>query len=65
MNATHWRTLTSFVHHLADEGICLVEETEKGLFITYIDKDPEALHQAKKLEKLSRIERDEEERQGS
>ncbi len=41
MNSTQWRTLTSFVNYLGHEGICIVEETPKGMFLTYIERDPE------------------------
>ena len=30
MNATKWRTLTEFVHHLGQTGHCIVDETPKG-----------------------------------
>lgn len=33
MNSTRWLTLTDFVKHLGREGICKVEETDKGFFI--------------------------------
>jgi DNA/RNA-binding protein KIN17 len=32
--------------HLGREGLCEVTETEKGWFITYIDRDPEVLARA-------------------
>ena len=38
MNATQWETLTDFVKHLGREGKCTVDETEKGWFVTYIDR---------------------------
>jgi len=43
MNATIWNTLTDFVKYLGKEGICEVEETEKGWFIKWIDRRPETL----------------------
>ena len=43
MNATRWNTLSDFVKHLGKEGICHVEETEKGWYITWIDNSPKAL----------------------
>ena len=46
MNATKWPTLTDFVKHLGKESLCEVSETEKGWFITYIDRDPEMLARA-------------------
>ena len=65
MNATQWTTLTNFVQYLGREGICMVEDTPKGWFITYIDRDPEVLAQQRRLEKMDRVERDEDERQGT
>lgn len=31
LNATCWSTVSGFIKHLADEGIVVAEETEKGL----------------------------------
>lgn len=36
MNATRWTSLTEFVHHLVAEGVCEIDETDKGIFITYL-----------------------------
>lgn len=43
MNATRWVTLTAFCHHLGRSGIAHVDETEKGLFVAWIDNSPKAL----------------------
>lgn len=43
MNATKWPSLTEFAKHLGRESICRVEETEKGIHISWIDNSPEAL----------------------
>ncbi|MCO5582263.1 hypothetical protein L7F22_036155 [Adiantum nelumboides] len=43
MNSTEWATLTEFVKHLGRTGKCKVDETEKGWFVTYIDREPETL----------------------
>ena len=40
MNATCWSTLTEFFVHLGKESVCIVEETEKGWMVQYIDRDP-------------------------
>ncbi|KAF5843109.1 splicing factor-like protein [Dunaliella salina] len=40
MNATRWLTLTEFVKYLGREGKCKVDETEKGWWITLIQRDP-------------------------
>ncbi|KAF7144214.1 hypothetical protein RHSIM_Rhsim05G0154000 [Rhododendron simsii] len=47
MNSTQWATLTEFVKYLGREGKCKVEETPKGWFITYIDRDSETLFKEK------------------
>lgn len=46
MNATRWVTLTGFIQHLGQAGIVRVEDTEKGLFISWIDNSPKALAKA-------------------
>lgn len=51
MNATKWNSLTEFVKYLGREGICRVEETEKGLQIAWIDDSPEALRRQEALRK--------------
>ncbi len=38
MNATKWLSLTGFVKWLGKEGKAIVDETEKGWFVTYIDR---------------------------
>lgn len=43
MNATKWPSLTEFAKHLGREGICRVEENDKGIHISWIDNSPEAL----------------------
>nr|CAB3259130.1 DNA/RNA-binding protein KIN17 [Phallusia mammillata] len=62
MNATRWYTLTAFTKWLGREGHCKVDETEKGWFIQYIDRDPRVLARQKELEKQKARERDDEER---
>ncbi|KAK5993205.1 KIN17-like protein [Cladobotryum mycophilum] len=49
MNATRWPSLTEFAKHLGRERICRVEETEKGLHISWIDDSPEALRRQEAL----------------
>ncbi len=43
MNATRWETLTGFVMYLGKTGKCKVDQTEKGWYITWIDRDPETI----------------------
>ena len=40
MNSTCWSSLTGFCMYLGREGKAVVDETEKGWFIQYIDRDP-------------------------
>lgn len=63
MNSTRWSTLTGFVHWMGRKGICTVEHTEKGLFITYIDRDPETLLRNEELAKKDKMAKDDDERQ--
>ncbi|XP_036146457.1 DNA/RNA-binding protein KIN17-like isoform X1 [Monomorium pharaonis] len=55
MNATKWLTLTAFVKWLGSTGKCIVDETEKGLYITYTNRDPEALVAQEKEAKRKRM----------
>lgn len=43
MNATHWTTLTDFVQYLGKTGKCVVEENERGWFVSYIQRDANIL----------------------
>ncbi|KAL2900165.1 KIN17-like protein [Bienertia sinuspersici] len=54
MNSTKWISLTEFVNHLGETGKCKVEETPKGLFITYIDRDSETLFKDRRKRKRIR-----------
>lgn len=63
MNSTEWATLTEFVKHLGRTGQCKVEETPKGWFITYIDRDSETLFKERMKNKRIRADLAEEEKQ--
>lgn len=63
MNATKWKSLTQFAGHLGREGLCHVEETEKGIFISYIDRSPEAMRRQEAIRKKERQDRGDEERE--
>lgn len=63
MNATQWVTLTGFVQWLGKEGICHVDETEKGWFISWIDNSPAALARSDAAMKKERQDMGDEERQ--
>jgi DNA/RNA-binding protein KIN17 len=45
------------------EGVCVVDQTEKGWFIQYIDRDPETLRRQEELEKKRKLDIDDRERQ--
>eukprot|EP00605_Chrysophyceae_sp_TOSAG23-4_P002562 GSChrysophyteH1.ASY1.ANO1.2827.1 assembled CDS len=40
MNSTTWATLTDFCKYLGKESLAVVDETEHGWWIRYIDRDP-------------------------
>ncbi|KAF2157956.1 zinc finger protein RTS2 [Myriangium duriaei CBS 260.36] len=63
MNATRWPSLTEFVKYLGREGICRVEEGERGLEIAWIDDSPEALRRREAVARKDKMERGDEERQ--
>ncbi|KAL3537955.1 hypothetical protein ACH5RR_001321 [Cinchona calisaya] len=63
MNSTQWATLTEFVKYLGRTGKCKVDETPKGWFITYIDRDSETLFKEKMKNKRIRADLADEEKQ--
>ncbi|TMW64808.1 hypothetical protein Poli38472_008975 [Pythium oligandrum] len=62
MNATQWTTLNGFVQYLGRTGKCTVDETEKGWYVQYIDRDPRKIARQEELEKKKQAELDHEER---
>ncbi|KAK9711379.1 hypothetical protein K7432_007876 [Basidiobolus ranarum] len=63
MNATKWSSLTEFVTYLGKEGLCEVDETERGWFITWIDRSPKALARQAAIQKKERTSMNDEERE--
>nr|XP_043636135.1 KIN17-like protein [Erigeron canadensis] len=63
MNSTQWATLTEFVKYLGKTGKCKVEETSKGWFMTYIDRDSETLFKEKLKSKRVKADVADEEKQ--
>jgi len=57
MNATKWTTLTGFVKHLGKSGKCTVDETEKGWYITWIDRDPETIARQEASNKKEKLQK--------
>ncbi|KAI1888063.1 hypothetical protein AGOR_G00181190 [Albula goreensis] len=62
MNSTQWETLTDFTKWLGKKGYCKVDETPKGWYIQYIDRDPETIRRQEELEKKKKQDLDDEER---
>lgn len=62
MNATKWLTLSDYVKYLGREGVCVVDETEKGWYVTYIDRSPEVLERQAKAARKEKQDKDDEER---
>jgi len=62
MNSTCWVTLTSFVKHLGRTGKAIIDETEKGWYVTWVQKDQETLDREKKAAKKERMMKDDEEK---
>uniref|UniRef100_A0ACD5Z6X5 Uncharacterized protein n=1 Tax=Avena sativa TaxID=4498 RepID=A0ACD5Z6X5_AVESA len=63
MNSTRWQTLTEFVKFLGKEGHAKVEDTPKGWFITYIDRDSEQAIKARLKRKRVKSDLADDERQ--
>jgi DNA/RNA-binding protein KIN17 len=63
MNATKWPSLTEWAKFLGREGICRVEETDKGIQIAWIDSSPEALRRQDAIRKKERQDKGDEERE--
>ncbi|KAM6213117.1 DNA/RNA-binding protein KIN17 isoform 1-T1 [Sarcoramphus papa] len=62
MNATQWETLTDFTKWLGREGLCKVDETPKGWYIQYIDRDPETIRRQQEQERKKKQDLDDEEK---
>ena len=63
MNATRFLSLTEFCKHLGRTGVCHVDETEKGWFVSWIDNSPRALARSEAESKKQRGDVDDETRQ--
>jgi DNA/RNA-binding protein KIN17 len=58
-----WKSLSQFAAYLGREGKCRVEDTEKGLFIAWIDNSPDTLRRREAILKKERQEKGDEERE--
>ncbi|KAI1391456.1 domain of Kin17 curved DNA-binding protein-domain-containing protein [Hypoxylon trugodes] len=63
MNATKWHSLTEFAKHLGREGICRVEENEKGIHIAWVDDSPDALRRKDAVRRKEMQDKGDEERE--
>ena len=55
MNATKWPSLTEFAKYLGREGICRVEEGERGLEIQWIDDSAEAVQRKEDIKRKEKL----------
>lgn len=62
MNATRWSSLTGLCRYLGRTGKVVADETEKGWFITYIDRDPETIARQEAVLKKQKMDKDDIER---
>jgi DNA/RNA-binding protein KIN17 len=58
MNATIWESLSSFVKYLGRTKQCEVDQTEKGWYVKYIDRDPDILAQQEAIKKKEKMDMD-------
>lgn len=63
MNSTKWPSLTEFAKFLGREGICRVEENDKGIHVAWVDNSPEALRRQDAIRKKERQDKGDEERE--
>ncbi|KAI5818676.1 domain of Kin17 curved DNA-binding protein-domain-containing protein [Pyronema omphalodes] len=63
MNSTKWVTLSEFVKSLGREGICRVEDGERGLMVAWIDNSPDALKRQEIVKRKERMEKGDEVRE--
>ncbi|KAK5849055.1 hypothetical protein PBY51_008729 [Eleginops maclovinus] len=62
MNSTKWETLGEFTKWLGREGFCKVDETPKGWYVQYIDRDPETIRRQEEQARKKKQDLDDEER---
>lgn len=62
MNTTVWSTLSLFVEYLGRMGKVIIDKTEEGYFVTFIDKDPEKERRNREALEQIRMDEDKEQR---
>jgi len=55
MNSTKWPSLTEFAKYLGREGVCRVEEGDKGLEIQWIDDSAQAIARKEDIKRKERM----------
>jgi DNA/RNA-binding protein KIN17 len=63
MNSTKWPSLMEFAKYLGREGICRVEENDKGIHVSWVDNSPENLRRQDAIRKKERQDKGDEERE--
>ena len=56
MNATRWSALSDFVMYLGKTGKCVVDETERGWYVQYIENDASILQRKQAQERRAEAE---------
>ncbi|CAF2984623.1 unnamed protein product [Rotaria socialis] len=62
MNATRWVALAGYVRWLGSQGLCEIEQTERGWYVTLIDKDPDTVRREMESERKEKMDLDDEQR---
>mmetsp|Transcript_59995 Transcript_59995/g.103349 ORF Transcript_59995/g.103349 Transcript_59995/m.103349 type:complete len:477 (-) Transcript_59995:228-1658(-) len=62
MNSTKWSTLTNFILYLGKKGLVVADETEKGWYISWIDRDPAVIARQQAADKKRKHDMDDEAR---
>lgn len=62
MNSTRWLSLSEYAKWLGRSGQCVVDETEEGWYIQYIDRSPEAREAQEKKDRKEKADKDDQER---
>jgi DNA/RNA-binding protein KIN17 len=62
MNATKWANLADFIQYLGRTGKCVVDETERGWYVQYIERDAGILERQQAQEKRVEAEKAAEDR---
>jgi DNA/RNA-binding protein KIN17 len=65
MNATEFKSFSEFIRHLGERGLALVEETEQGIYITHVSRDPDSAARREAAARSERLERSQGEREAA